>query len=115
MTDGDDHDLLHAWRGAAQETPGDLLDRRILAVARAHRARRLALPLAAAMAACLVLALYAERPQMAAPPKSAAMPDPATYGLYAGREVALLSDPVAMKQVMGAKGLRHPTGEFVTP
>ena len=90
--DEDDHDLLQAWRGAPQQTPGDLLDRRILAVARAHHARRLALPLAAAMAACLVLVLYAERQERVAAPAPPAALDTSAFGLDAGRGTAVLAD-----------------------
>jgi hypothetical protein len=86
-SDEDDHDLLRAWRREARETPGDLLDRRVLKAAQAAQARRRLLPLAAAMAACLVLALYAGRLAQtppASPPPSARL-DTSTFGLYVGR------------------------------
>ena len=96
MMDGDDHDLLRAWRGEAREAPGDLLDRRILRAAEAQRRRRRALPLAAAMAACLVLALYAVRPQQLPAPAS----QPNKTIAYQNDTTALLADPEAMRQMM---------------
>ncbi len=83
MTDGEDHDLLRAWRGEVRETPGELLDRRILNAAESHRRRGRILPLVAAMAACLVLALYSQRVERASTP--VAQLDTSTFGLYEGR------------------------------
>jgi hypothetical protein len=101
MNDEDDRELLRAWRDAARDDPGELLDRRILSAARAHRARRSALPVAAALAACLVLALYAERQQQQAPkPIPVAELDPATIGLYEGRSADILASPAAMQDIM---------------
>ena len=101
MNDDDDRDLLRAWRDAGQEGPGELLDRRILAAARAQQTRRRTLPLAAALAACLVLALYAERQQQQAPkPIPVAELDPATIGLYEGRSADILASPAAMQDIM---------------
>jgi hypothetical protein len=101
MNDEDDRDLLRAWRDADQEGPGELLDRRILSAARAHRARRRALPLAAALAACLVVAFYAERQQQQAPrPVPVAELDTATVGLYEGRGADILASPGAMQDIM---------------
>ena len=98
MNDDDDRDLLRAWRDAGQEGPGELLDRRILAAARAQQTRRRTLPLAAALAACLVLALYAERSRTVTTPP--AKPDMSMAGLYEGRSADLLADPEAMQQMM---------------
>lgn len=99
MPDEDDRDLLRAWRDQAREVPGDLLDRRVLKAAQVQRTRRTALPLAAAMAACLALLLFAVRPQ----------PVPMTARAPAARPVvaippdetsAMLADPDAMQQSM---------------
>jgi hypothetical protein len=101
MNDQDDPDLLRAWRDAAQDAPGEMLDRRILSAARAHQARRRVLPLAAALAACLVVAFYAERQQQKAPkPIPVAELDTATIGLYEGRSADISANPEAMQEIM---------------
>jgi len=94
MTDDedDDRDLLRAWRDAPHDMPGDLLDRRVLWAAQEQRRRRRALPLAVAMAACLLLALYSLRTPLVTPP---APLDTSTFGLYAGREGSDAGQPVA--------------------
>lgn len=97
----DDRDLLRAWRDAAQEAPGELLDRRILAAARAQRARRSALPVAAALAACLVLVVFSmERQEQAPRTIPVAALDTATIGLYEGRSADIPADPEAMQDIM---------------
>lgn len=104
IPDEDDHDLLRAWQQQAHEAPGELLDRRILTAARMHRARRQLLPLAAALAACLMLAIYAGRWMQTPQPPRAAPLDTSTFGLYVGR-VGLPPDPetqAMMRQVPGA-------------
>jgi hypothetical protein len=84
----DDRDLLRAWRDAPHATPGDFIDRRVLKAAEAQRRRR-ALPLAVAMAACLLLALYSLRTPLLGPSAPAAAPlDTSTFGLYEGRDAA---------------------------
>jgi predicted membrane-bound mannosyltransferase len=101
MNDQDDPDLLRAWRDAAQDAPGEMLDRRILSAARAHQARRRVLPLAAALAACLVVAFYAERQQQKAPrPVPVAELDTATIGLYEGRSADISASAEAMQEIM---------------
>jgi hypothetical protein len=83
MSDSEDHDLLRAWRGEARDVPGELLDKRVLKAAQTQHQRRRALPLAAAMAACVMLALYVQRPQQVAVP--GVQLDTSTFGLYEGR------------------------------
>lgn len=101
MNDEDDRDLLRAWRDAGQDAPGELLDTRILAAARAQQARRPVLPLLAAVAACLVLVLFSlERQQQAPRPVPVAALDPATVGLYEGRGSDILASPGAMQDIM---------------
>jgi len=84
MSDEDDFDLLRAWRGQPDQAPDDLLDRRILKAAQAQRARRAALPLAAAMAACLLLAVYAVRQERAVMPAPAVALDTSASALTKG-------------------------------
>ncbi len=77
--DSDDPVIARLWRDVSSEMPGTPLDRRILTAARARAQRRTWLPLAAAMAACLVLAVTmmpARRPP--------ALPEGYTYGLDLG-------------------------------
>lgn len=97
MPDEDDHDLLRAWREEAREVPGDLLDRRVLKAAQAQRARRTALPLAAALAACLALVLFAERPQQETMTARVPVARPVAALGFDGT-AAMLADPDAMRQ-----------------
>jgi broad specificity phosphatase PhoE len=115
MSGEDDADLLRAWRGQAQEAPDDLLDRRVLKAAQAQRARRTALPLAAAMAACLVLAFYAGRAQQTAPPAPVAELDTSTFGLYEGRRAGPLADPEMMDQRMIRQMPDAATAKAISP
>jgi hypothetical protein len=103
MSEDEDHDLLRAWREHARETPGELLDRRVLGAARAHERRRRLLPLAAAMAACLVLALYGTWLQQADSPAPVSRLDTSTFGLYVGR-VGLPPDPEAQAMIRQMPG-----------
>jgi hypothetical protein len=103
MSDEDDFDLLHAWRGQPDEVPDELLDRRILKAAQAQRARRAALPLAAALAACLLLTVYAERQERVVAPAPAVALDTSAFGLDDGRGPAVLADLDGMDQRM----IRH--------
>jgi hypothetical protein len=101
MSDNDDRDLLRAWRDAAQEAPGELLDRRILSAARARQSRRPALPVAAALAACLALIFFSmERQQQAPHPVPVAVLDTATIGLYEGRSADISASPEALQEIM---------------
>ena len=98
MKDDDDTGLLRLWRDQAHETPDALLDHRILNAAQIHRQRRRLLPLAGAMAACLVLGLVMVRLQPVAkhaPAPAMAAIDTSTFGLYEGREFAALAAPAA--------------------
>jgi hypothetical protein len=101
MTPGedDDLDLLKSYRSVPREMPDAALDRRILSAASAFRARRRQLPLLLAVAACLLIALYAALPRPGSTP-SVAPPSPelAEAGLYDGRVAQFLSDPEAMRQ-----------------
>ena len=108
MSDEDDFDLLRAWRGQPDQVPDDLLDRRILKAAQAQRARRSALPLAAAMAACLLLAVYAVRQERAVMPAPAAVAlDTSAFGFDEGRGTAVLADLEDVDQRM----MRHVPAE----
>lgn len=100
MNDEDDHDLLAAWRAQPRDTPGELLDRRILQAAQIHRVRRAALPLAAAMAACLLLVFHVMRPQEIVSPTPIAQLDTATIGLYEGRGTGAVAEPEATQAMM---------------
>lgn len=104
MSDDDDHALANMWRDVSRDTPDPLLDARILAAARAQQRRRHIAPLAAALAACLVLALYvslsAGKPVT---PHYAPVPGIETFGMQAGRELAILSDAGAMRQMLPHK------------
>ena len=93
MTPDDDHDLLRAWRTQARDLPDEIIDRRVLKAAERQRLRRHALPLAAALAACLALALYGARPQPVAPPVATR-----TMMDYS-QTSAILSNPDAMEEL----------------
>ena len=95
--DHDDPLIARLWRDASSEMPHALLDARILHAARAQHQRRRFLPLAAAMAACLALALYVV-PLQPTPPPQMALPDTSTFGLYEGR--AGVPPAAAMQQMM---------------
>ena len=98
MPDEDDFDVLRAWREEAREAPGELLDRRVLKAAQAQQARRRAvLPLAAAMAACLALLLFAQRPQPVTAPAKTVQPMAAAMPLSDTSRI--LADPGAMEQL----------------
>lgn len=90
--------------------PGELLDRRILKAAETQYQRRRILPLAAALAACLMLALYTERLHHAVAPAAAAQLDTSTFGLYEGRGYAQ-ARPIAIHQRPGGFG----SDEVVSP
>jgi len=97
--DEDDFDLLRAWREEAREAPGELLDRRVLKAAQAQQARRRAvLPLAAAMAACLALLLFAQRPQPVTAPAKIVQPM-AAAAMPLSETSRILADPAAMEQL----------------
>jgi hypothetical protein len=74
----DDPLLARLWRGVSDETPAPLLDARILQAARLQHQRRRVLPLAAALAACLVLGIAAVQLQSA----TENLPVTSTVGLY---------------------------------
>ena len=68
MTEQDaDTDLIRAWSEASRVMPGEALDARVLAKARAHRLRRRLMPFMA-LAACLALAMLGLQ-RNAVPPK----------------------------------------------
>lgn len=96
-TEEDDRDLLRLYRAQAQELPGAALDARILAASRAAGMRRwlLALLPAAAVAACLILALQPARHMPATHTFSTAD----TAGLYDGQAAQQLADPELMRQM----------------
>lgn len=100
MSDEEDFELLRAWRDAPRDAPDELLDRRILHAAQNHRRRRAVLPLAAAMAACLVLAFYALRPGQIIAPAPVMPLDTATIGLYEGRSSGVAADSDAMQAML---------------
>jgi hypothetical protein len=90
VSDEDDPALTKAWRGVAAQTPAPLLDARILAAARAQTRRRMVAPLAALLAACLVLAFALLRQAPVPVPASAPRADsgaPYRLGMSLGREL----------------------------
>jgi len=99
MPDEDDFDVLRAWREEAREAPNELLDRRVLKAAQAQRMRRAALPWAAAMAACLALLLFAQRPHPVTAPPAMVRPI-AAAALPLSETSRILADPGAMEQLM---------------
>jgi hypothetical protein len=114
MPGEDDRDLLRGWRGTARETPGAVLDRCVLQAARAQAARRHLLPLAAALAACLALAVYAVLPHRASPPPVAKL-DTSTFGLYEGRMPGTMADPEMTRQmILGQMPGASSTSEIVS-
>ena len=94
--DHDDPALVRLWRGISSETPAPALDAHILKAARLQQQRRRFVPLAAALAACLVLAVYALQMQ----PQQAGLPDTSTFGLYEGRAGAPLTHGGATQQMI---------------
>ncbi len=102
MTPDEDDDVAALYRASAREMPNAVIDACILAAARAQQVRRRQIPmLFAAMAACLVLAVYtglAGRAPM--PPPMPRRIDTSTFGLDEGRAAVILSDPEAMRQAM---------------
>lgn len=94
----DDPDLLKSYRSVAREAPDRALDRQILAAASALRARQRQLPLLLALAACLLIALYAALLTHAPAPAAPRDPRLAQAGLYEGRAAQFLSDPELMRQ-----------------
>src|SRR5262245_37415747 len=98
MSRGHDDPLItRLWREASAETPAALLDARILQAARLQQRRRRFVPLAAALAACLVLTLYAVPLQ---PVPRATLPDTSSFGLYEGRAGATSAASTAMQEMM---------------
>jgi hypothetical protein len=93
IPDHDDPMIAKAWRDISNETPGALLDARIIQAARLQRQRRRIMPWAAALAACLVLAIYAGQMQPAPEPA-----DPASRRQKGATPT--LADPEAMRQMM---------------
>jgi hypothetical protein len=110
----DDPVIARLWRGVSAETPDMLLDVRILNAAHVQQQRRRLVPLAAALAACLVLALYALQMQ-SAPRQQAALPDTSTFGLYEGRAGAPLADSEAMQQMIRQQPGGSAYSEIVYP
>ena len=103
--DEDDSALLRAWRDAPQDAPGDLIDRRVLRAAEEQHRRRRGVPLAAALAACLVLAIYSLRePLVTAPAAVPPQLDTSSFGLYEGRTVDIGMAPAAAPQLAMGNG-----------
>ena len=101
--DPDDPLVARTWRGISSETPAAALDALILKAAREQHRRRQLVPLAAALAACLVLAVYAAQRGLA-PEQPVAMPD--TFGLYEEgiTAVPVNSDAVEQKLIRQMPG-----------
>ncbi len=96
--DHDDPRIARLWRDVASEVPTPLLDARILEAARAQQRRRRLMPLAAALAACLVLTFYAIQFQRTLPPQQATLPDTSTFGLNEGRAGVMPAASYAAQQ-----------------
>ena len=97
MMQDEDPAIARLWRGVSGETPGAMLDARILQAARTQHLRRRWLPLVgAAMAACLVLALHGLQSR---PMPQATLPDTSTFGLYEGRAGVSLAGTDALDRV----------------
>lgn len=94
--DHDDPRLARLWRDISSEAPAPLLDARILHAARAQQRRHRLVPLAAALAACLVLTLYATQYMNRAVPEAPVIP---VSRLSEVRATAELSDPQAMHEL----------------
>ena len=95
----DDIDLLKAWRGAAFDVPDHLMDARVL---RAHRLQRLRirlLPIAFGLAACLIMAVALTNLRKPLPQASNSL-DTSNFGLEEGRSLVLLSNPIAMQEML---------------
>jgi hypothetical protein len=96
--DHDDPLIARLWRDVSSEAPAPLLDARILRAARAQQRRSRLLPLAAALAACLVLTLYATQYLNRTAPDMAG-PAVAVSRLYEVRATAALSNPQTMHEM----------------
>jgi hypothetical protein len=96
--DHDDPLIARLWRDVSSEAPAPLLDARILQAARLQQRRRRLMPLAAALAACLVLALAATQYLNRAVP-DAVRPAMAVSRLYEARATAELSNPQTMHEM----------------
>jgi hypothetical protein len=111
--DHDDPRLARLWRDVSRETPDMLLDARILQAARLKQQRSRFYPLAAAMAACLVLALAVM--QFQRPPQvQTALPDTSTFGLYEGRAGVSVAGADALDRITldQMTGLRSSGGGY---
>ena len=93
--DHDDPALARLWRGISSETPAPALDAHILQAARVERQRRRLVPLTAALAACLVLALYAAQRGLVAERHASD-----TFGLYEEGITAVPVNSAVMEQRM---------------
>jgi hypothetical protein len=96
--DHDDPLIARLWRDVSSEAPAPLLDARIMQAARLQQRRHRLLPLAAALAACLVLTLYATQYLNRAVPE-AARPAVSVSRLYEARATAELANPQTMHEL----------------
>jgi hypothetical protein len=97
--DHDDPLIARLWRDISSEAPAPLLDARIMRAARLQQRRQRLMPLAAALAACLMLTLYAVQFQPT-PSQQAKLPDTSTFGLDEGRAGVPRAASHAAQQMM---------------
>lgn len=99
MTEDDDDELIRIYRGVSLERPDRALDRKILRAAAKTRIHSPLIPIAAAMAASLILAWiipWHESRQAVSHHRAAR--SEIVPGLYDGRVAAELADPTLTNQ-----------------